>query len=131
MKRNQTDAIRDELAGELGVAPGQVVRYGLNDGLYVVLLDDYRKFSVPERPAGAAAAQAADDGDAAATGDLCTEDDIAPQLAKVLEQPHMYDRAVLRRVGALLNIPGAADLNKKPLVRAVNRWKREQEQRSR
>lgn len=47
--------------------------------------------------------------------------------AKIIANPNMYTRDKLREVGTRLGIPGAEEMNKRPLVKKIEAWKKNRE----
>lgn len=49
------------------------------------------------------------------------------ELQAVYEKPTAYKRDVLRRLGVALDIDGAVNMNKTPLVRVIKKYKQQRD----
>jgi hypothetical protein len=90
-----------------------------------VILADFRKTAVSH--ADLEAAQQADDDTPPAKEELAKANHMLSELEAIIANPQMHDRDALRTVATDLDIEGAAEMNKKDLVKAINAWKQAQE----
>jgi len=106
----QPSKLEQALAESLNVPANQILDYAHRDNGYAVVLTDFRKFTNVQPTYTI----------------QTTTADIPDHLYVIYDNPKKYGRSDLRDLAEYLQIPDARKMNKMPLVRAINRWKKAQ-----
>ena len=123
-----TNQLKTQIAQALNRDPEEILMVKPYTTHINVIFTDYRKTAVPHQDLEHHLAQ-----DKTNTEEEVTPSPLHPLTPSplnetyqtILATPHMFDREQLRQLAAELHIPGAATMNKKPLVTAINKWKKE------